>query len=201
MRLYEIITEAIQPVQPVQPVASDLDQTINNVQSPPQQPRNMKAIIDYIRKMAGNQPVQPTKNPGLDKLLFKQAALSTGPGALANVVGKGLNRIGSAFAAQSGGVKRIASFDRPMRSGAQMRAGLDAVPDQQTAVSTGQQQSQGLNKEINPIAISRQPATEDQVEQFLKAAAGDTDEYPVHSTRNQNIDRLLKGAGIEVLPT
>lgn len=201
MRIYEIIKETIEPVQPVQPVASNLDQAIDQAQSPAQQPKNMKAIIDAIRTRAGKQPVQPTKNPGLDNLLFKQAALSTGPGPVANAVGKGLNRMGSAFAAQTGGIKRIASFDRPMRSGAQIRAGLTAEPNQQTSVSSGQQQSQNLNKEINPIAVSRQPATDEQIEAVLKTAAGDTDKYPVHSTRNQNIDRLLKDAGIEVLPT
>lgn len=202
MRATEFINEAIEPIQPIQPVAgsSDLDNSINQSQPAPPPPSNMKAIIDYVRTQARNQPVQPTKNPGIDKLLFKQAALSTGPGPLANVVGKGLNRIGSAFAAQTGGVKRIASFNRTMRSGAQIRAGLTAEPNQKTTVSTGQQQAQGLDKEINPLATSRQAPTEEQITQVLTTAAGDTTEYPVHSTRNQGIDRMLKDAGIAVVP-
>jgi hypothetical protein len=197
MRANEFLKEAIAPIAPIsgnQPAAGQdqLGAAIAQAEQPqaaqPQTTQSNKtAVIDVIRTAANKQPVKPTGNPGLDDLLFKQAALSKGPGLVGNLVGRGLNAIGGAFAAQTS-IQR-AKFDRPMRSGAQMRAGLTAEPNAGTAVSQGQQQARGLAANVQAKA-----ATDEQVISLIKSSV--TPNKPVNSTQNRGIDQLLTKAGV-----
>lgn len=185
MRLYEII-------EPIAPVGT-ADQAIAQAgaeQSAATQSKQKSTtpIIDFIRNAAGNQPVKPTGNTGIDNLLFKEAALSKGAGGLSNLIGRGLNAVGGAFAAQTS-IQRT-KFDRPMRSGAQMRAGVSAQPNAPVkTLSTGQQQTQGLSKTIAPATAPRE-----QVIARLTSVA--TPNQPVNATGNPGIDDLLIKAGL-----
>lgn len=189
MRLYEII----EPIAPIGAASSTADQAIAQAgaeQSAATQAKQKSTtpIIDFIRSTAGNQPVKPTGNTGIDNLLFKEAALSKGAGGLSNLIGKGLNAVGGAFAAQTS-IQR-AKFDRPMRSGAQMRAGVSAQPNAPVkTLSTGQQQTQGLDKNISAPQASRE-----QVIARLTSVA--TPNQPVNATGNPGIDDLLTRAGL-----
>jgi hypothetical protein len=195
MRANEFLKEAIAPIAPIAPQASNaLDQTIAQTGSEqpaqvtkPQATPQEKPIIDVIRVAAGKQPVKPTGNAGIDNLLFKKAALSKGAGGLTGLIGKGLNAVGGAFAAQTS-IQR-AKFDRPMRSGAQMAAGLTAEPNQNKTISTGQQQAHKLSANIQPAT-----ATEDQAIALIKANM--TANQPVNPTGNPGIDRLLTKANL-----
>lgn len=187
MRANEFIVEAIAPIAPIDRVAQDQQAQVDQEQSQATQ-KSTTPVIDFIRVAAGKQPVKPTGNTGIDNLLFKEAALSKGAGRLTNLIGRGLNAVGGAFAAQTS-IQR-AKFDRPMRSGAQMRAGLTAQPNAPVkTLSTGQQQAHSLNK-----TIAAPTASQEQVIARLTAAA--TPNQPVNATGNSGVDALLIKAGL-----
>lgn len=178
MRIYEIIKETIEPIAPVASVTATAAQEPSKVQ-----------IATALKKVAGNTPVGPTGNPGVDNLLFTVGALSKKVGGIANAVGRGLNAIGGAFANNTS-LQRT-KFATGARRGAEITRGIPRNPEDTQKISKGQQQATGINRV--PMA---QVDSDDLIKLFTDAAAG----KPCNPTGNPGIDGLLERAKLIKTP-